>query len=87
MNAPFISKKGVTIMNKLNLVGQLAAEDLDSVVGGLQDGYVYCTGSAAPAGDGVYAGYGCPGGGPVTVGDLIKAFHNGIAKGSRGGKT
>jgi hypothetical protein len=70
-------------MTMTTSIRELTAADIDLVSGGLQDGYVYCTGNRAPAGDGVYAGDSCP----VTVGALIEAFHEGIRQGSgKGGK-
>jgi hypothetical protein len=74
------------IMTSVPSIRELTADDIDLVSGGV-DGYVYCTGNRAPAGDGFYAGDTCP----VTVGALIEAFHDGIrqgsGKGGKGGKT
>lgn len=56
----------------------LSDANLDAVCGGLQPGYVYCTGNRAPAGDGIYAGDFCPG---ATNAEVYAPFFEGIRKG------
>ena len=58
---------------------ELNVAELDLVSGGMDPNYKLCTNG--PAGSGTYPNYVDCGGGN-TVGDLIKAFQDGIRKGS-----
>ena len=67
---------GIAEMNKQTSIPELRIEDLERVVGGLQDGYVFChEGINAPQ-TGVYANH-CPGAG----GTFGRAIADGLKQG------
>ena len=63
-------------------IRQLDDAELDTVSGGLQDGYHYC--NPGPAGEGVYPSYvNCEGAGNPYVDAFLKGVQIGLHKGGK----